>query len=47
MESSTRNDIVNLLEAAEELRLDELVEFLKDHLMQKKSVYNTKSESSF
>ncbi|CAG8619690.1 8272_t:CDS:2 [Rhizophagus irregularis] len=32
----TRDDIIELLEAAEELKLDELSEFLQDHLMQKK-----------
>ncbi|CAB4419130.1 unnamed protein product [Rhizophagus irregularis] len=36
MENRTRDDIIELLEAAEELKLDELSEFLQDHLMQKK-----------
>jgi hypothetical protein len=36
MENYTRDDIIKLLKAAEELKLDELSEFLQDHLMQKK-----------
>lgn len=36
MENRTRDDIIELLEAAEELKLDELSEFLQDHLLQKK-----------
>jgi hypothetical protein len=36
MESTTSDEIINLLEAAKELKLEELVEFLKDHQLQKR-----------
>jgi uroporphyrin-III C-methyltransferase len=44
MENATSDDIINLLEAAKELRLDELVEFLKDHQMECK-INNTQNWS--